>query len=77
VSDTPREGETWVNAKGAIRHVRDVDESTVVYSRPRPARPDWVTIRLSDWKIWVENTNAVRKVKAQKVIDKGWGYRTP
>ncbi len=70
----PREGEVWRNDMGAIREVRSVDEDgySVTYSRPAPAHPDWRTVLMADWELWVESTNAVRRRKAGQAKD--WSY---
>lgn len=75
----PRDGQVWRNDAGAVRHVRSVDDDgySVTYSRPAPAHPDWVTVLMPDWMLWVEGTHAVCHKKAGAMPDKDWGYITP
>ena len=75
---TPRPGQIWRNDVGAVRHVRAVDDDgySVTYSRPAPAHPDWLTVRMTDWHLWAEGTNATCRRKAAAAEDKDWGYAT-
>lgn len=74
----PCEGEAWRNAKGAIRFVRSVEDGgySVIYSRPAPASPEWLTVSMVEWLGWVDSTNALRVRKASPVLDKDWEYIT-
>lgn len=72
---TPQEGEAWRNEKGAIRYVRSVDDYSVVYSRPAPAHPDWITTTIDEWSLWVERMNA-KRVRRGGGVQSDWEYIT-